>query len=136
MQKLIITGNLGSDPEMRYTGNGVAVTNFSVAVTEKYTGADGNKVEETTWYRVSAWRGQAEACNRYLHKGSKVLVVGKLKSDIEVFQKRDGSHGASYEVTAKEIEFLGGGNGSGGNYDRSGGNEPVNDTIDEDEIPF
>jgi single-strand DNA-binding protein len=137
MQKVMITGNLGNDPEMRYTGSGVAVTNFSVAVTKKYTAADGQKVEETTWFRVSAWRGQAEVCNQYLSKGSKVLVIGELKSEIDVYQKRDGSHSASYELTAREVEFLGGGNGNSGHAGSAPGeSSSFNDTIDEDEIPF
>jgi single-strand DNA-binding protein len=105
-QKLIIIGNLGRDPEMRYTVDGKPVTSFSVATSRKY-----NDNEETTWFRVSVWGNQAESCNQYLHKGSKVLVEGRLDPDKatgapKVFQKKDGSWGASYEVFADTVRFL------------------------------
>ena len=75
-QKLIIIGNLGRDPEMRYTPDGKAVTTFSVAASRRY----GEK-EETAWFRVSVWGKQAESCNQYLQKGSKVLVEGRLTAE-------------------------------------------------------
>ena len=104
-QKLIIIGNLGRDPEQRFTPNGDPVTTFSVATSRKY----GDK-DETTWFRVSVWGKQAESCNQYLHKGSKVLVEGRLRPDESgnptVFQRKDGSWGASYEVTAENVRFL------------------------------
>ena len=106
-QNLVIVGNLGRDPEMRFTPSGAAVTNFSVASTEKYTKASGEKVEETVWMRVSVWGNQAEACNTYLKQGSKVLVEGKLKP-INVYTKKDGTSGASYEMKAERVVFLGG----------------------------
>lgn len=100
-QKLIIIGNLGSDPEMRYTPAAKAVTTFSVAV---------NNRDETMWVRVSAWEKLAETCNQYLRKGSKVLVEGRLRPDESgnptVYQRKDGSWGASYEVTAETVRFL------------------------------
>ena len=107
-QKLIIIGNLGRDPEMRYTVDGKANTTFSVATSRKVKGED-----ETTWFRVSVWDKQAESCNQYLHKGSKVLVEGRLSPDKEtgspkVYQKKDGSWGASYEVFADTVRFLSG----------------------------
>jgi len=73
-QRLVLVGNLGRDPEMRYTPNGAAVTSFSVATSRRYAAADGTMKEETTWFRVSVWGKQAEACNQYLSKGAKVLV--------------------------------------------------------------
>lgn len=106
-QKIIIIGNLGRDPEQRFTPDGKPVTNFSVATSRKY-----KDTEETTWFRVSTWDKQAEACNQYLHKGSKVLVEGRLRPDESgnptVFQRKDGSWGASYEVTAESVRFLDG----------------------------
>src|SRR3972149_11971043 len=78
---IIIVGNLGKDPEMRYTPSGQAVTSFSVATSRQYTGQNGQKVKETIWFRVSAWGKQAETCNQYLRKGSKVLVEGRLTPD-------------------------------------------------------
>ena len=116
-QKLIIIGNLGRDPEMRYTTEGKPVTSFSVATSRKF----GDK-DETTWFRVSVWGNQAETCNQYLHKGSKVLVEGALKADAQgnprTYERKDGTWGASYDVTADAVKFL------------SGKDEPA------DEVPF
>lgn len=122
-QKIIIVGNLGGDPEMRYTPAGQAVTNFSVAVNNRYTGKDGNTVDETNWFRISAWGRQAEACNQYLKRGSQVLVEGRMTADPEtgsprVFQRNDGSYGASYEITAQSVQFL----SSPGEAERVSGN--------------
>ncbi len=104
-QKIIIIGNLGRDPEMRYTPDGSPVTSFSVATSRRY----GEK-DETTWFRVTVWNKQAESCNQYLHKGSKVLVEGRLRPDANgspsVFQRRDGSWGASFDLTADTVRFL------------------------------
>ena len=122
-QKIIIVGNLGGDPEMRYTPAGQAVTNFSVAVNNRYTGKDGNTVDETNWFRISAWGRQAETCNQYLKRGSQVLVEGRMTADPEtgsprVFQRNDGSYGASYEITAQSVQFL----SSPGEAERVSGN--------------
>ena len=110
-QKIIVIGNLGRDPEMRFTASGQAVTNFNLASNTKYTASDGQLVEETTWFRVSVWGKMAEACNQYLGKGSKVLVEGRLKPDPEtgrprVFERQDGTSGSSFEVTALTVKFL------------------------------
>jgi len=108
---IIIVGNLGRDPEMRFTPSGQAVTNFSVATSRQYTGNDGQLVKETIWFRVSTWGKQAETCNQYLRKGSKVLVEGRLVPDKEtggpkVFTRQDGTSGSSYEVSASTVRFL------------------------------
>ena len=104
-QKLIIIGNLGSNPEQRFTPSGDPVTSFSVATSRKY----GEK-DETTWFRVSVWGKQAEPCNTYLSKGSKVLVEGRLKSNVDgnprVYERKDGTWSASYEITAESVRFL------------------------------
>lgn len=110
-QKLIIIGNLGRDPELRVVPNGNAVTELSVASNRQYTTKDGQKVKETTWFKVSVWGKQAEACNEYLHKGSSVLVEGRLSPDKETgnprtFTRSDGTTGASFEVTAQTVRFL------------------------------
>ncbi len=110
-QNLIIVGNLGRDPEMRYTPSGQAVTNFNVATNRKYTTSDGNKVKETTWFRISAWGKTAEVCNQYLKKGSKVLVEGRLNPDPEtggpkIWTRQDGTSAASFELTANQVRFL------------------------------
>jgi single-strand DNA-binding protein len=108
---IIIVGNVGKDPEMRYTPSGQAVTSFSVATNRQYTGNNGEQVKETIWFRVSAWGKQAEICNQYLRKGSKVLIEGRLTPDKEtggprIWSKQDGTAGASFEVTANTVRFL------------------------------
>jgi len=134
-QTIILIGNLGRDPEMRYTPSGQAVTNFSVATNRQYTGADGNQVKETTWFRVSTWGKQAETCNQYLKKGSKVLVEGRLTPDSNggprIWTRPDGTPAASFEVTAQTVRFLSSrGEDTSSVYD-GGSSEPQ----DED-IPF
>ncbi len=110
-QTVIIVGNLGRDPEMRYTPSGQAVTSFSVATNRQYTNNNGETIKETTWFRVSAWGKQAETCNQYLKKGSKVLVEGRLTADAatggpRIWTGQDGAPRASFEVTAQTVRFL------------------------------
>ncbi|MFL7891035.1 MAG: single-stranded DNA-binding protein [Anaerolineales bacterium] len=110
-QKIIIIGNLGGDPEMRYTPSGQAVTNFNVATSRRYTTSDGNQVDETTWFRISTWGKTAEVCNQYLKKGRRVLVEGRLNPDKDtggprVYTRQDGTSGASYEITGEVVRFL------------------------------
>ena len=111
-QTLILIGNLGKEPEMRYTPSGQPVTTLSVATNRRYSGANGQPVKETAWFRVTVWGKQAETCNQFLHKGSKVLVEGRLTPDPETGGPRvwenNGKHGASYEVTASTVRFLSG----------------------------
>ena len=135
-QKVTIVGNLGRDPEMRFTPSGQPVTSFPVATNRSYTGSDGQRVKETVWFRVSAWGKQAENCNNYLHKGSKVLIEGRLNPDKEtggprVYQRNDGGYASSYEVTADRVIFLTRG-GSAGGYDDTASASPMAD----DDIPF
>lgn len=108
---VIFAGNLGRDPEMRYTPSGQAVTNLSVAVNDDYTNSNGERVKRTIWVRVSTWGKQAENCNQYLKKGSKVLVEGRLIADQatggpRVWTGQDGQPRASYEVSAVTVRFL------------------------------
>lgn len=136
-QKIVIVGNLGRDPEMRYLSSGQAVTNFNVATNRQYTASSGEKVKETTWFRVSAWGRQAETCNEYLKTGSKVLVEGRMNPDKEtgnprVFERKDGTTGASYEITADRVVFMSGRDDQDSYQVSEGGGEMV----DEDEIPF
>ena len=137
-QKLIIVGNLGASPEMRYTPSGTPVTNFSVATNRKWTNADGTPGEEVVWFRVAAWGRMAEVCNQYLTKGRQVLVEGTLTPDPEtgaprVWTRADGTSGSSFEVRANTVKFLGKGNGNGPT-------EPASDALDtpdeDEEMPF
>jgi single-strand DNA-binding protein len=107
---IIAAGNLGQDPEMRFTNNGQPVTNFPLACNRQYTNAAGESVKETIWLRISVWGKQAEACNQYLRKGSKVLVEGRLNPDPVTGAPRvwesNGRHGASYEIVASRVLFM------------------------------
>jgi single-strand DNA-binding protein len=137
---IVLTGNLGGDPEMRYTPSGQAVTNFSVAVNESFTNSNGEKIKRTIWFRVSAWGKQAEICNQYLKKGRMVLVEGRMTSDPNtggprIWTGNDGTSRASYEVTAGIVRFL----SSRGEYESSPGSvqSDAGDMLPpEDEIPF
>jgi len=138
-QQITIVGYLGNDPDMRFTPSGSAVTSFSLATSRKWTDNSGQSVDETTWFRVSVWGAQAEACNQYLHKGSPVLVVGRLRPDPQtgsprVFTRQDGTTGASFEVTAQSVKFLPSGGKSTGGYEQDFGDEQGG--ADNDEIPF
>jgi len=131
--KILIVGNLGKDPEMRYTPSGQAVTSFSVAANRQYTALDGQQVKETIWFRISAWGRQAETCNQYLQRGSRVLVEGRLNADPatgapRIWTRQDGSPGASFEVTAATVRFL-------SSKDEEGAFAPDESAAEED-IPF
>jgi single-strand DNA-binding protein len=136
---IIIVGNVGRDPEMRYTPTGQAVTSFSVASNRQYTDNSGQPVKETIWFRVSVWGKQAESCNTYLRKGSKVLIEGRLRPDPgtgnpRTFTRQDGTTGASYEINATTIKFLSSREteGEGGAAEVEGGGAAA----PEEEIPF
>jgi single-strand DNA-binding protein len=139
-QKIIVAGNLGNDPEMRYMPNGTAVTNFSLATNRRWTDqASGEPREETIWFRVSVWGRQAEMVNQYLSKGRMALVEGRLRPDPQTggprtYQRQDGTVGASFDLTADFVRFLGG-RGEGGleEGDFEGGGAAAQE---EDEIPF
>jgi len=134
---IILVGNLGNDPEMRYTPGGQAVTNFSVATNRQYTGSDGNLVKETTWFRVSTWGKNAENCNQFLQKGSKVLIEGRLVPDPatghpRIWTRNDGTSGASFEITANIVRFL----SPKGEVEEGYDSKESGGFIGEDEIPF
>ena len=134
---IIIAGNLGRDPEMRYTPSGQAVTNFSLASNRTYTGKDGQRVKETIWFRITVWGKQAESCNNYLQKGAKVLVEGRLNPDENgsprIWNRQDGTPAASFEVTANTVRFL---DSRGGGDMGAAGGDAGGMMDSEDEIPF
>jgi len=139
--KVIVMGNLGSDPEMRYMPDGKAVTNFSLATNRRWNDtATGETREEATWFRVTVWGRQAESVNQYLMKGRQCLVEGRIKPDPQtggprLYTRQDGSVGASFEITATSVTFIGGRGDSNGQEDgayRDGNGRPQ----EEDEIPF
>lgn len=105
-QHTIIIGNVGADPDLRYTQSGVAVCSFSVAVNRYWTDRDTNeRREETTWFRVSAWRGLAETCDQYVRKGMQIMVTGRVSASAYIAQ--DGEARSSLELTALDVQFLG-----------------------------
>ena len=148
-QKITLVGNLGRDPEMRYMADGTAVTSFSVATSRSWTGKDGQRQDETMWFRVNVWGRQAETTNQYLSKGKKVLVEGVLQGDAatggpRLWSRQDGSMAASLEVRADTVRFLSGRNedyGGGGytppGYDGDGSVQGGGGSAaEEDDIPF
>jgi len=133
-QQIILVGNLGRDPEMRYTPDGTPVTNLNVAVNRKWTDKGGEQHQRTTWFRVTAWRRLAETCNQYLAKGRLVMVVGEMQEP-KVWQGQDGEWRSSLNVTARVVRFL------GGRRDEppaaaAGDAKATTDAVDEEEIPF
>jgi single-strand DNA-binding protein len=102
--KVIVVGNLGRDPELRYTPQGVAVCNFSVATNEKKKDKSGEAQDVTTWFRVTLWRQQAENAAKYLAKGDSVYIMGRL--GVEEWQDRDGNNRWTLEVQATDMQFI------------------------------
>ena len=142
-QTIILAGNLGRDPEMRYTPTGQAVTSFSVATNRQWTNNNGETVKETVWFRVSAWGKLAETCNQFLKKGSKVLVEGRLTADAttggpRVWTAQDGQPRSSFEVNAQTVRFLS--SRTDGPGEASSGSAPAEDGAfggeGDENIPF
>lgn len=105
--KIIVVGNLGRDPELRYTPQGSAVCSFSMATNEKRRDKAGEMQDVTTWFRVTLWNKQAENASKYLTKGSPVYIEGRLR--LEEWTDRDGNNRYTLEVQGSEMQFLGGG---------------------------
>jgi len=112
VNKVILVGNLGRDPELRYIQSGQAVANFSVATNEKWKDKDGNNQERTEWHRIVVWGKSAENCAQYLQKGRSVYIEGKLQT--REWEDREGAKRSTTEIVAQAVQFLGGRGGSGG----------------------
>lgn len=143
-QQIVLIGNLGNDPEMRYTPSGVPVASFNLAVNKTWTNAEGQRQDKTTWFRVTTWRKNAEIASQYLTKGRQVLVVGELE-DARAYTDRDGNLRASLEVTAQTIKFLGkNSDAMSHNTDHASGGHPAASSnhgtesahMSEEDIPF
>lgn len=130
MNKVILLGNLGQDPDLRYTATGTAVANFSLATNESYKDKDGNKVDKVEWHRIVAWGRTAEIAGEYLQKGSKVLVEGKLQT--RSWDDKEGVKRYTTEVVVQRLEMIG--KSSGEKSDRPP--EPPQFEPDDDDIPF
>ena len=138
LNKVMVIGHLGRDPEMRYTPSGRPVTTFSVAVSRSWNTADGERRTETEWFNIVAWGNLAEICKQYLHKGQQVYIEGRLQT--RRWEDNEGQKRTSVEVVANEMMML------GDRRDNSGGQSQDNDSsqeendseplADEDEFPF
>ncbi len=110
--KIILVGNLGRDPELRYTPQGTAVCDFSIATNEKKRDKSGEMQDITTWFRVTTWGKQAENASKYLSKGKSVYIEGRLR--MEEYTDRDGKTRFNLEVNASDMQFLSGGSSTRG----------------------
>jgi len=135
MQKITIIGNLGRDPEMRYTPNGAAVTSFSVAVTRKYTTSEGQQREETDWFNVSCWNKLAETANQYLTKGKQVYIEGRIS--VRLYDDtRSGEKRFSMDVRANEMQMLGSRGDAANEGGSTAGDTGGESSADFDNMPF
>ena len=136
VNKVILVGNLGKDPEVRFTPNGRALAKFSVATSERWTDQDGNKQERTEWHNVVVWGKQAETCGQYLSKGRQVFIEGSIRT--RQYDDKDGNKRYITEIVARDVRFLGGGGGGGRGVTDTTGVPPGEDVgpPGDDDIPF
>jgi len=138
VNKAILIGNLGKDPEVRFTNNGKAVARFPIATSEVWTDGDGNRQERTEWHNIIVWGKQGETCGQYLSKGRQVYVEGSIRN--RSYDDKSGNKRYITEIVAQRIRFLGTGGGTrvaseespGGDDNQGGGGIPPLD----DDIPF
>ena len=118
VNKVILVGNLGRDPEIRYTPGGQAVANFTLATSESFNNREGKREERTEWHRIVVWGKTAENCAQYLSKGRTVYIEGRLQT--REWEDKEGQKRRTTEVVAQTVQFLGGPRGSGGGAPPSG----------------
>jgi single-strand DNA-binding protein len=111
LNRVLLIGNLGKDPEVRFTGTGRAVGRFPLATSEVWNDAEGQRQERTEWHNVVVWGKQAETCGQYLAKGRQVFVEGSIRT--RQYDDKDGNRRYMTEVIAQRVQFLGGGGGGG-----------------------
>jgi len=140
VNKVIVVGFLGKDPEIRFTPSGAAVCKFPVATSEKWIDQQGQKQERTEWHNIVVWGKQAERCGQYLAKGRQVYVEGSIHT--RNYDDRDGNKRYITEIKARDVRFLGGGGRTEGHPDRGSGSAAPPDSddarqqIEDDDIPF
>ena len=146
LNKVILIGRLGRDPEVRYMPNGEAVCNFSVATSETWNDRNGQRVERTEWHNITMYRRLAEIAGQYLKKGSQVYLEGRIQS--RKYQGKDGIERTAYDIIVNEMKMLGGGNDSGQQSTQHAPPEqprrqapatpaaPVDGSDESDDIPF
>lgn len=133
LNKVMLIGHLGKDPELSYTPSGTAVCKFSLATNDSYKGDDGNWVERTEWHNITAWRKLAEVCSQYLKKGSRIYLEGKIQTDT---YEKDGKKNYFTKIVMNEMTML----DSKGSYGENGTSDTkaaeVNESKSEDDLPF
>ena len=144
VNKVILVGNLGADPEIRYTPSGAAVANFRMATTESWKDSDGQRQDRTEWHKIVVWGKLAELCGEYLAKGRMVYVEGKLQT--RQWDDRDGNKRYTTEIQGREVTFLGGRSDASNSNDgdqaaqnKDGGSKDFDygpPPMDEDDVPF
>ena len=135
VNKVILIGNLGRDPEVRFTAGGKAVARFSVATSEVWTDAEGSRQERTEWHNVVVWGKQAESCGQYLQKGRQVYVEGSIRT--RQYDDKEGNKKYITEVVAQRVQFLGGGRAGGAQPRESQSAESAAaPAAEEEDIPF
>ncbi len=135
VNKAILLGNLGGDPEIRYTSGGTAVANFTLATSEQWT-KDGKKEERTEWHKIVAWGRLGEICGEYLNKGSSIYIEGRIQT--RSWEDRDGNKRYTTEIVAQSMQMLSGNQRKTGTTSSNEENYPVEEpvSIPEDNIPF
>ncbi|MCF0071962.1 single-stranded DNA-binding protein [Dyadobacter sp. CY261] len=120
VNKVILIGNLGSDPEVRYLESGSAVAKFNIATTETYTNKNGERVDNTEWHRIELWEGLAKVAEKYLKKGNQVYIEGRIRTD--TWTDKEGQQRTGVTIRANSMTLLGGpaGSNSGGDYNQGG----------------
>lgn len=140
INKVILIGNLGADPELKYTPGGAAVTNFTIATNESWVDGKGERQEKTEWHRIVVWGKLAEICNEYLKKGSKVFIEGRLQT--RSWDGADGTKRYTTEIVARDMQMLDSREGSrGGGEEWAGGggdtpSAPQDTSRNDDDLPF
>jgi single-strand DNA-binding protein len=122
VNKVILVGNLGNDPDMRHTPSGASVCEFRIATNESWTDKGGQKQERTEWHRIVVWGKKAEVCSKYLSKGRQVYLEGRLRT--RSWEDKEGNKRFTTEIVANDVQFLGGREGGGGGGGGRGGDGP------------
>ena len=135
LNKVMVIGHLGRDPEMRYTPSGRPVTTFTVAVSRSWNTADGERRSETEWFNIVAWGNLAEICKQYLHKGQQVYIEGRLQT--RRWEDKEGQKHTNVEVVANEMMMLGDRRDNHRETDEEDQEDNLSESmVDEDEFPF
>lgn len=134
VNKVFLVGNLGADPEVRFTAGGTAVANFRIATTEVWNDKSGERQERTEWHRIVVWGKQAEHCGEFLRKGRSVHIEGRIQT--REWEDREGQRRWTTEIVADRVTFLGGRGEGGGQGGMGGGQSDGPPPLDDSDIPF